>query len=376
MYILDKQDKKLTAIQNTTFSDLGLKERQDLQKWINQTPAVLGEELLIIQEEFDEFDKTRERLDLLALDKNGNLVIIENKLDDSGRDVTWQALKYVSYCSSLNKHEIVDIFQRYIDKCKLELNAQSEICTFLEADDFESVILNQGFGQRLILVAHEFRQEVTSTVVWLRENGIDIRCVRIIPYILQQNGRQEIIIDIDQIIPVPEIEQYQIRLAQKEAEEKQSSTSRLNTANLYSEYWSLFLKTAIEREFFLFKSRKTNSDNWLGVNSCIPFIIYSLDLLKNRIRAGLYINHSQADVNKRNFDYLYNHKTEIETRFGQALEWLQQDDKKNCRIYIADNFSRDERDEWDLAIDWHITQMRNLEQAVKPFLEQLANQKS
>lgn len=29
----------------------------------------------------------RERLDLLAIDKDGNLVIIENKLDDSGRDV-------------------------------------------------------------------------------------------------------------------------------------------------------------------------------------------------------------------------------------------------------------------------------------------------
>lgn len=39
-----------------------------------------GEELLIIQKEFDGFDDTRERLDLLALDKDGNLVIIENKL--------------------------------------------------------------------------------------------------------------------------------------------------------------------------------------------------------------------------------------------------------------------------------------------------------
>ena len=66
-------------------------------------PSALGEELLIIQKEFDGFDDTRERLDLLALDKDGNLVIIENKLDDSGRDVVWQALKYASYCASLTK---------------------------------------------------------------------------------------------------------------------------------------------------------------------------------------------------------------------------------------------------------------------------------
>jgi hypothetical protein len=56
-----------------------------------------GEELLVIQKEFSGFSDTHERLDILALDKQGSLVLIENKLDDTGRDVTWQALKYASY---------------------------------------------------------------------------------------------------------------------------------------------------------------------------------------------------------------------------------------------------------------------------------------
>ena len=72
-------------------------------------PDALGEELLIIQKEFAGFDDTRERLDLLALDKRGQLVIIENKLDDSGRDVVWQAVKYAAYCSNLTKTQIIDI---------------------------------------------------------------------------------------------------------------------------------------------------------------------------------------------------------------------------------------------------------------------------
>lgn len=33
----------------------------------------------------------RERLDLMAIDKDGNLVIIENRLDDSGRDMVRRA---------------------------------------------------------------------------------------------------------------------------------------------------------------------------------------------------------------------------------------------------------------------------------------------
>jgi putative inner membrane protein len=94
MYILEEQTKELKEISETTFSEHGLKERYDLQEWIDKNPEILAkelgdeEELLIIQKEFSGFDKTNERLDLLALDKNGNLVIIENKLDDSGKDVT------------------------------------------------------------------------------------------------------------------------------------------------------------------------------------------------------------------------------------------------------------------------------------------------
>lgn len=107
MYIVDSDNNKLIPAQSTSFKDQNIKERQHLQEWIAKNPEVLGEKLLIIQKEFDGFSDTRERLDLLALDDQGNVVVIENKLDDSGRDVTWQAIKYASYCSSLSKEEII-----------------------------------------------------------------------------------------------------------------------------------------------------------------------------------------------------------------------------------------------------------------------------
>ena len=106
MFIIDKVKNEATKVKSQTLADLGFRERDHLQEWIAKNPAMLGEELLIIQKEFAEFDKTRERLDLLALDKKGNLVIIENKRDDSGADVAWQALKYASYCSTFTKEDI------------------------------------------------------------------------------------------------------------------------------------------------------------------------------------------------------------------------------------------------------------------------------
>ena len=112
MFLVNKEDKKTKEIKNISFKEVGLKERNDLQEWIANNPIILGEELLIIQKEFDGFNDTNERLDLLALDKLGNLVIIENKLDDSGKNVVWQAIKYAGYCSSLNKEDIKSIFQQ------------------------------------------------------------------------------------------------------------------------------------------------------------------------------------------------------------------------------------------------------------------------
>jgi RecB family endonuclease NucS len=110
MFRIDRSSNRITKLEEVSFSALGYTERHHLQEWIAHQPDALGEELLIIQKEFDGFDDTRERLDLLAIDKSGSLVIIENKLDDSGRDVVWQALKYASYCSTLSKSQIAEVF--------------------------------------------------------------------------------------------------------------------------------------------------------------------------------------------------------------------------------------------------------------------------
>ncbi len=115
----------------------------------------MGEELLIIQKEFDGFADTRERLDLLALDRDGQLVVIENKLDDSGRDVAWQALKYAAYVSSLTKSQIVDIYQQYLDRHAGGENAVHQICEFLEVQELDEVLLNPGTNQRLMFIRRQ-----------------------------------------------------------------------------------------------------------------------------------------------------------------------------------------------------------------------------
>jgi RecB family endonuclease NucS len=144
MYRINRQTNRITRLKEMSFSELGFSERNHLQEWLANQPDALGEELLIIQKEFDGFDDTKERLDLLTIDKQGSLVIIENKLDDSGRNVVWQSLKYASYCSTLSKLKIAEIYQKYLDKTEPGKDAKVLIREFLGKEDFEEVVLNPG----------------------------------------------------------------------------------------------------------------------------------------------------------------------------------------------------------------------------------------
>ena len=159
MYLIDREKNRVMKLKKRTFTELKFRERDHLQEWIANNPTTLGEGLLIIQKEFSGFSETNERLDLLALDKVGNPVIIENKLDDSGKDVTWQVIKYASYCASLTKQDIINIYQAYLGTNE---NAVEKLSEFFENRDISELVLNQGLNsQRLILVAANFRKEVT-----------------------------------------------------------------------------------------------------------------------------------------------------------------------------------------------------------------------
>ena len=91
------------------FARLGLQERRDIQEWVADNPGILGDELLIIGKEFSGFDRTNERLDLLAVDFTGRLVVVELKRDDSGADAHWQAIKYASYLKRASADTIIRV---------------------------------------------------------------------------------------------------------------------------------------------------------------------------------------------------------------------------------------------------------------------------
>ena len=73
MYRVDLEGKRLIRIPVTSFSTLNLKERFDIQEWIDSTPEILGEDLLVIAKEL--ILPSGKRLDLLGIDRQGALVV-------------------------------------------------------------------------------------------------------------------------------------------------------------------------------------------------------------------------------------------------------------------------------------------------------------
>jgi hypothetical protein len=197
------------------FAALGLYERADLQRMLRDDILPLGDDLLVIAEEFGEWEDARRRIDLLALDKGGRLVVIELKRTHDGGHMELQAIRYAAMVSSMGFPEVAAAYARHWAKFRPdeEIDARAALVTFLKvADDEEEPAISTDV--RIILVSADFGREITTTVLWLnRFPGMDIRCVRLIPYSF--DGK--VLLDIQQVLPLPEAADYQIQLRRKDA---------------------------------------------------------------------------------------------------------------------------------------------------------------
>lgn len=370
MYQINAQNNRIIPLQIKRFNELGFTERYHLQEWLAHQPNALGEELLIIQKEFDGFDETRERLDLLAIDKDGNLVVIENKLDDSGKDVVWQALKYASYFASSTKQEIISIYQKYLARYSIEGDAQQLLCEFLDVPDVDDLRINVGNHQRIILVAAYFRKEVTSTALWLLEKGVDVACFKVTPYALGE----QLLLNVEQVIPTPETKELMIGLSAKEAEEKITEVTLKKRHSIRHAFWEQLLEVFKQSNCALYNNISPTYDHWLSAGSGIRGCSYTLIFGQKQIRVEWNMSRANADENKRIFDVLLQHKSEIEQRFGAALTWKRLDDKISSRVQYACDIDGYNPDHWQAATQWLNEHVQRLESALKPLLSKITQE--
>ena len=367
MYRINKTDNNITKLEERLFSDLGFTERAHLQEWIAKNPDVLGEELLIIQKEFQGFNETKERLDLLALDKEGNIVVIENKLDDTGRDVVWQALKYTSYCSTLTNDQIIKIYQDYLDANEGG-DAKENILDFVDIGNDEELLLNNN-DQRVFFIANNYRKEVTSTVLWLLDHDVQIRCFKATPYSLGE----ELFLQIEQIIPLPETSEFMIDAKEKQKEKKGKSAKLQKSHSELIEFWGL-LKSKVKQKSDNHLANVTPRPTYyMGFFKGQGFFAYCIG--RHAFRVELYF---RDDLDKSYIDGMYRYREEIESRLDGII-WERRDGKKASRLKI--DMTSEERkhrkgqwsdqSSWDFNLEWFVSKMDEFYAVIYPIWEKV-----
>lgn len=131
-----------------------------------------------------------------------------------------QSIRYAAMISTMTFDQAVDVFDRYLTQIKkADTDARAELLDFLGWDEPDEDAFAQDV--RIVLASAEFSREVTASVLWLIDRGIDIRCVRLQPY----NMGGHVLVDFQQIIPLPEAAEYQVQVREKARKEREARTS-------------------------------------------------------------------------------------------------------------------------------------------------------
>jgi len=226
MAIYSLENNEFNKVSKTTFSSEGILERQHLQGALKKQIDVIAPDCLVISEEFSEWNGSQRRIDLLAIDKTASLVVIELKRSETGENMELQAIRYASMVSTLTFKRATEIYEKYLVKTQELGNAEEKLLDFLgwdepQEDDF-------GLDVVIILVSSNFSKELTTSVMWLNERKLNIKCIRLIPY----KKEEQILIDVQQIIPLPEVESYQIKIRQQVEERREARRTHRD----YSKY--------------------------------------------------------------------------------------------------------------------------------------------
>ena len=107
-----------------------------------------------------------------------------------------QAIRYAAMVSILTSERISEAHQEYMAKWGVEGDAAERIQQHLAETEFDDIYTE---SPRIILVSEGFSKELTTSVLWLNQNGLDITCIQLQPY----RNVSELLIESSQIVPVP-----------------------------------------------------------------------------------------------------------------------------------------------------------------------------
>lgn len=172
--ILDR--KKLKEINK---GKLDLEER--IEDWLEQDISIISEDLLVVGRQIEtDFSGI---IDLLCLERNGDLVILELKRQKTPREITAQILDYASWVKDLSNEKITDIANNYLsDRGPLKEAFGNQFGVELPE------ILNE--HHKMLIVASEIDDSTERIIKYLSDTyGVSINAITF-EYFCDEDGSE------------------------------------------------------------------------------------------------------------------------------------------------------------------------------------------
>lgn len=342
-------------VPETTFATEKLQERQDLQRLLKADISVIDAGLMVVAEEFGDWEDSSRRIDLLCLDTDANIVVVEIKRTDDGGHMELQALRYAAMVSSMTFDQVVSAHGRYIGSD--EPAAQAAVLQHLGWETSADEALSGNV--RIVLVAGNFSREITTAVLWLNKQGLDITCYKLRPHKLEE----ELLVDIQQLIPLPEAAEYETKLrAQRQETERVESARR----QIFRRFWAQLIERSKGRTSVV-ANRTASRDHWLAGRIGRAGFELNFVLTKQDSQVECYMRFREGpEKAAAAFEQLLVQRSEIEAAFGGPLVWEDLPGRLGCRISCpVQGGWRTPETEWPEFQDRLIDAMARLEKALR-----------
>lgn len=208
---------------------------KEFEDHLAATPNLLGEELLVLGRQLIDFAEDNKRLDLLAIDTEGEIVLIELKVD---HDFAFTDLQALAYAGAYADRPITHFAQTLVRSCassgdaSIRANAgldvgagldsaKAAIANFLDLTDFEEWHPSKQI--RIKLVAPGFPRRVLSNVRWLGDvYGLAIEAIRAQLFELGDHRQ----IYFERLLPLPGSEDFDLSIREREESIRRENKQR------------------------------------------------------------------------------------------------------------------------------------------------------
>lgn len=304
-------------LQRASLRDVWEDEAQNFTPWLKDNLEVLNEVLeheeidLYLSEAKIEQDAGDFSVDIVAKANSGDLVVIENQLEQSDHDHLGKLITYLTT-----------------------------------------------FGAKNAIWINSFpRPEHVKAINWLNES------TNASFYLIKLEA-----IHIDESDHAPLL----TLIVGKNQDQIKREEDIPERDKIRRDFWSKLLELAKGRTD-LHANISPSTNSWIAVAAGKAGLYFQYDVLMHAAKVELYIDGGSKRKNKRLFDTIRENEAQIEADFGDKLEWHRLDDKRACRIMktLETGGYRDDETKWPKIQDEMIDTMVRLEKALRPHIENL-----